>query len=413
MALALRFAARSDVGLLRDGNEDSGYAGPHLLAVADGMGGAAAGEVASSVAVAAFVALDDDDLQGDLLAALRHALSRAQDQLSALVEAEPGLQGMGTTLIVMLRSGSRLAMLHIGDSRAYLMRDGELQQITHDHTLVQSLIDSGRLTEQEARNHPQRNIVTRVLDGSHVVEPDLSVRELRAGDRLLLCSDGLSGVVTQDTMAELLRESPDPQEAASALIALALRAGGPDNITCVVGEVVDEAVEAPAPTAVGAVSLAKSARRLRLPDTPAARAAQLRPSDEPTGAPVRKPVIRRRVVWLVALGMLLVGIAVGAGFGWYTWAQQQYFVGAHDTGTSSTVAVYRGPAEALFGIDVSSVVTDTDIALADLPEFEQQEVLDTIPARSLQDADEIVQRLRDEALACQSEKPPSGCPESP
>jgi len=410
----MRFAARSDVGLLRDGNEDSGYAGPHLLAVADGMGGAAAGEVASSVAVAAFVSLDDGDIQGDLLAALRNALSRAQDQLSALVEAEPGLQGMGTTLIVMLRSGSRLALLHVGDSRAYLMRDGELQQITHDHTLVQSLIDSGRLTEQEARNHPQRNILTRVLDGSPVVvEPDLSVRELRVGDRLLLCSDGLSGVVTQDTMADLLRESPDPQEAAQALVALALRAGGPDNITCVVGEVDDDDDQAPAPTAVGAVSLAKSARRLRLPDSPAARAAQLRPSDEAVDAPPRKPVIRRRVIWLVALAMLFIGIAVGAGFGWYAWAQQQYYVGAYGTGTTSTVAVYRGPAEALFGIDVSSVVQDSGIALADLPEFEQQEVLDTIPARSLQGADEIVQRLRDEALACQSEKPPSGCPELP
>jgi len=413
MALNLRFAARSDVGLLRDGNEDSGYAGPQVLAVADGMGGAAAGEVASSVAIAAFVSLDDGDIQGDLLTTLRESLSRAQDQLSALVEAEPGLQGMGTTLTVVLRSGSRLGLLHVGDSRAYLLRDGVLEQITHDHTLVQGLVDSGRLTPQEARNHPQRNIVTRVLAGDNVVEPDLSVRELRSGDRLLLCSDGLSGVVTEDTMAELLMEANDPDAATQALVALALRAGGPDNITCVVGEVVDETEVDSTPTAVGAVSVAKSTRRLQLPDSPASRAAQLTPAGSRGSTDDRRPVSRRRVLWLVALGMLLVGMAVGGVFGWYTWAQQQYYVGGHDSATGTTVAVYRGPAEALFGIDLSSVVQDTDIELASLPEFEQQEVRNTIPARSLDDADQIVQRLRAEALACQSEKPPSGCPVAP
>ncbi|MFZ0325483.1 MAG: protein phosphatase 2C domain-containing protein [Actinomycetes bacterium] len=412
MALTLRFAARSDVGLLRDGNEDSGYAGPQVLAVADGMGGAAGGEVASSVAIAAFVTLDDGDAQGDLLAPLRDALLRAQDQLGALVEAQPGLEGMGTTLTVMLRSGNRLGLLHVGDSRAYLLRDGSLEQITHDHTLVQSLVDSGRLTSDEARNHPQRNIVTRVLDGANVVEPDLSVRELRLGDRLLLCSDGLSGVVSEDTIAELLGTDADPEAVASDLVGLALRAGGPDNITCVVGDVVDDASSPSTPTAVGAVSLARTTRRLRLPDTPAGRAARLTPTEQPD-EPQRPAIRRRRVVWLLAVGMLLVGMVVGAVFGWYTWAQKQYFVGAYPSATGDAVAIYRGPSEPLFGIDLSSVEQTTDITMATLPEFEQQAVASTIPARSLEDADQIVQRLRAEVEACQGKNPPSGCPVMP
>ena len=240
VSLSLTYAARSDVGLLREGNEDSGYAGEHLLAVADGMGGAAAGEVASSVVVAAFARLDDDEPTGDVLTLLGGALKRAEEQLTALVDAQPGLSGMGTTLTAMLRDGNRIGLLHVGDSRAYLLRDGNLERITRDHTLVQSLIDAGRLTEAEAQTHPQRNVITRSLDGVHPVEPDLSVREIRAGDRYLICSDGLSGVVSQETLGQTLQEFSDPDEAVDALVALALRGGGPDNVTCVVADVVDD-----------------------------------------------------------------------------------------------------------------------------------------------------------------------------
>ncbi|MEO8329890.1 MAG: protein phosphatase 2C domain-containing protein, partial [Candidatus Nanopelagicales bacterium] len=225
MPFRLTYAARSDVGLIREGNEDSGYASPRLLAVADGMGGAAAGEVASSVTIAAFAGLDDDDPTGDLLALLRQTLQRCEGQLTALIEAEPGLRGMGTTVTAMIRSGNRLGLLHIGDSRGYLLREGKLEQITRDHTLVQSLIDAGRLTETEAQTHPQRNVLTRVLDGAHSAEPDLSVRELRAGDRFLLCSDGLSGVVSNQTIEETLAQYEPPEQAVEALIALALRGG--------------------------------------------------------------------------------------------------------------------------------------------------------------------------------------------
>src|SRR3954463_720277 len=225
MALTWRYAARSDVGLLREGNEDSGYASSHLLAVADGMGGAAAGEEASSVAVAALANLDDDEPSGDLLEVFGDALGRIEDQLQGLVGAEPRLRGMGTTLTAMLRSGGRMGLVHVGDSRAYLLRGGVLERVTRDHTLVQSLIDSGRLTEPEAATHPQRNVLTRVLDGAHRTEADLSIREIKAGDRVLLCSDGLSGVVSTDTIGATLLACDDPREAVDELVELSLRAG--------------------------------------------------------------------------------------------------------------------------------------------------------------------------------------------
>ena len=205
MTPTVRFAARSDVGLIREGNEDSVYAGPRLLAVADGMGGHAAGEVASAVAIATLAPLDDDAPGSDLLDALRRAALTANGQLRQLVAGNAALEGMGTTLTAILSAGSRLGVVHVGDSRAYLFRDGELCQITQDHTLVQNLVDQGRLSAEEAGSHPQRSLLTRVLDGSDNVDLDLSVREVRRGDRYLLCTDGLSGVVSPQTMAEALR----------------------------------------------------------------------------------------------------------------------------------------------------------------------------------------------------------------
>jgi len=236
MATALRYAARSDVGLLRDGNEDSGYAGPRLLVVADGMGGHVAGEVASSVAVATLAALDEDTPGHDLLGSLRNAVEQANDQIAQITTGDPALEGMGTTLTAMLRAGSRLAVVHVGDSRAYLLRDRRLEQITHDHTFVQSLVDEGRITREEADSHPQRSLITRALTGHEEVEPDLSVREARAGDRYLICSDGLSSVVSPETLEEVLATVPDPDAACRALVQYALRGGGPDNVTVIVAD---------------------------------------------------------------------------------------------------------------------------------------------------------------------------------
>ncbi|GGS61201.1 hypothetical protein GCM10010156_19980 [Planobispora rosea] len=236
--LALRYAARSDVGVRREANEDSGYASARLLAVADGMGGHAGGEIASSLAVAAVAALDAS-LPGsgvDLKAALKGVARDINQALRDTAEREPALRGMGTTLTAMLWDGEMFALAHVGDSRAYMLRDGALYQITHDHTLVQSLVDDGRITPEQAAEHPRRSMVLRVLEGTGDGELDLTLREAQPGDRYLICSDGLTAVVGPETLFNTLTEIDDPDEAARRLIDLANRGGGPDNITCIVAD---------------------------------------------------------------------------------------------------------------------------------------------------------------------------------
>lgn len=252
MTLVLRYAARSDRGLVRGNNEDSVYAGPRLLALADGMGGHAAGEVASQLIITALAPLDDDEPGGDVLAALESATLTGNAQIADAIEAEPDLDGMGTTLTAMLFTGTRLGLIHVGDSRAYLLREGRLTQITRDDTFVQSLVDQGRITTEQAKTHPQRSLIMRALTG-HEVEPTLTMREVRAGDRYLLCSDGLSDVVSHETITETLSEG-DQDECADVLIELALRSGGPDNITVIVADVIDLDYGQSNPIIGGAVS---------------------------------------------------------------------------------------------------------------------------------------------------------------
>jgi serine/threonine protein phosphatase PrpC len=239
--LALRYAVRSDVGLLRQGNKDSAYAGPRLLAVADGMGGHAAGEVASSLTIASMAKLDSKPPGGDMLAELASAVAAANARLQEMIIANPEVEGIGTTLTALYWSDGYAAVCHIGHSRGYLLRDGEIYQITHDHTLVQSLVDEGSMSADDVATHPQRGEMLRVLDGRSVAEPDLSVHDSQAGDRYLLCSDGLSGVVSDETLRETLDTIEDPEAVARQLIELALHGGGPDNITCIVADVVDTA----------------------------------------------------------------------------------------------------------------------------------------------------------------------------
>ncbi|MGJ9570799.1 PP2C family protein-serine/threonine phosphatase [Actinotignum sp. GS-2025f] len=242
MSIQLRYAAFSDVGLVRSNNQDGGYASPHLLVVADGMGGAAAGDIASSVTVGHLVAVDDVHAADDLLPLLRRAVEAAHDDMLELVAENPKMAGMGTTCIAMLRASNKLAMVHIGDSRAYLLRDGKLGQVTHDHTLVQYLVDHGRLTPEEAEHHPQRNVIMRALgDTPGEVELDESVREARVGDRWLLCSDGLFGVVAHDTIEHAMSAIPDLHQLGEHLIDLALAAGAPDNVTVILADVIDDA----------------------------------------------------------------------------------------------------------------------------------------------------------------------------
>ncbi len=236
--LQIRYAAGTDAGLVRARNEDAAYAGPRLQAVADGLGASGGGDLASAAAVSALAALaEGGGRSGDLAAALRDAARQANDTLRDLVAADPSVAGLGTTLTALLWSGTQLAVVHIGDSRAYLLRGGEMFQITHDHSYVQRLVDEGRLEPAEAASHPDRMLLVRALDGKADSVPDTVLRRARPGDRYLLCTDGLSRVVPDTAIRDALRTAPGPDEAVTALIGLARAAGGPDNIACAVADV--------------------------------------------------------------------------------------------------------------------------------------------------------------------------------
>ena len=240
-ALAIRYAARTDIGRVRETNQDSAYAGSRLLAVADGMG--SGGARASAAVIDALRPLDDALPAGDLLNAMEQAVEQASAAVGGLRDGE-GHGQTGSTVTAMLLSGSQLALVHIGDCRAYLLRNGELFQITHDHTVVQSLLDEGRITPEEAASHPQRSLLLRAIDGT-AVELDTSLHDARAGDRYLLCSDGLTGVVSTERIRDTLRGTGDPDQAAARLVEAANVGGGPDNVSCVVADI----VPLPAPAA--------------------------------------------------------------------------------------------------------------------------------------------------------------------
>ncbi len=348
MTLVLRYAARSDRGLVRANNEDSVYAGARLLALADGMGGHAAGEVASQLVIAALAHLDDDEPGGDLLAKLEAAVHAGNAAIAAQVEMEPELEGMGTTLTAILFDGNRIGLAHIGDSRGYLLRDGELTQITKDDTFVQTLVDEGRITREEAHSHPQRSLIMRALTG-HEVEPTLTMREARAGDRYLLCSDGLSDPVSDETIREAL-QIPDVAEAAYRLIELALRGGGPDNVTVVVADVVDYDYGQTQPILAGAVS--GEDEQVTLPNTSAGRASAIGPRKQPAkrvapqaAAPIPHRWSRRRTTVVITLVVLvaLAGLAIGRAI-----IRSNYYVAEYN----GLVSIMRGIQGSLLGISL-------------------------------------------------------------
>lgn len=235
MRLVLRHATASHVGLVYDHNEDSAYAGRRLVAVADGVGGEVAGEVASGIAVAAIRAADP---RGPLRpGGLRSAAATANQRIAAAVADDPALSGMATTLTAILLDHDAVRLAHVGDSRAYRLRDGEVVQLTRDDTFVQYLVDSGHLAIEDVPRHPHRNVVTRVLAGAPVSVTH-SRLPARAGDRYLLCSDGLPDAVAARDIADTLRDVPDAEECADRLVNLALAGGGPDNVTVVVADLV-------------------------------------------------------------------------------------------------------------------------------------------------------------------------------
>ncbi|HEY9368914.1 Stp1/IreP family PP2C-type Ser/Thr phosphatase [Streptomyces sp.] len=439
MTLSLRFAAGSHKGMIREGNEDSGYAGPRLLAIADGMGGQAAGEVASSEVISTLVQLDDDVPGSDILTSLGTAVQRANDQLRMMVEEDPQLEGMGTTLTALLWTGQRLGLVHVGDSRAYLLRDGVLTQITQDHTWVQRLVDEGRITEEEATTHPQRSLLMRALGSGDHVEPDLSIREVRAGDRYLICSDGLSGVVSHQTLEDTLASYQGPQETVQELIQLALRGGGPDNITCIVADVLDTdsgdtlaGQLSDTPVVVGAVA----ENQIQLGDggamqTPAGRASSLGrpPQAQPPaggfgppgsgddlgygGMPPQgsfgaytdddfaKPRGGRKWLKRSFLFVLTLGVVGGALYGGHRWTQTQYYVGSND----EHVALYRGISQDLAWVKLSAVEKDhPEIELKYLPPYQRKQVEETIAGGSRDKAETKIQQFATQATACKKQE---------
>jgi serine/threonine protein phosphatase PrpC len=260
MSPTLRSAVGSDVGRRRPMNQDSATTTPRLLAVADGMGGHAHGEVASAVAIQALLDLDtrlsSTDLeQVDLLGELGITIGDAVARLTTLAQQDPDLRGTGTTVVAFLVNGLRIGVAHIGDSRAYLLRDTELHRLTRDHTMVQAMVDEGRLSEAEAAVHPRRSWLVRTLQEDTPAEPDLFLLEARVGDRYLICSDGVTAVLDDPDIHEVLIAEDEPADAVARLIELANEGGGPDNITCVVADLVDGAVVADeAPVVVGSAA---------------------------------------------------------------------------------------------------------------------------------------------------------------
>ena len=399
--LHVGFAALSDVGRVRRDNQDSGYAGPHLLVIADGVGGAARGDIASSAAVDALRKLDTAPGE-DPLSELAATLHLAHDRIAEIVEAHPELEGTSTTVTAAVFDGDRMQVGHVGDSRGYLLRDGELTGLTTDHTLVQSLVDEGRITQEEAKVHPHRNLILKAVDGVHEPEPDLFTVTVQAGDRVLLCSDGCSGVLEVPEMARLLGIGT-LDESAGALVHAALEAGSSDNVTVVLGEVLAGAGDGRVDAVVVGAAATSPHRQLtneatgNLTEGDLAALGETDLGDEDLGhvdpeelryAP-RPP---RRFVWLrrlAVLAVLVLLISVGLG-ALYSWSQGRYYV-SDDGGD---VVIFKGVKAEVPGVETHHVAERTGVALDDLESYDAGRVRSGITADDLADARRIVADLK-------------------
>lgn len=399
-------AAISHTGKVRSNNQDSGYAGSNLFVVADGMGGHAGGDVASSLAISRLEGLDRPfDSTAEAERALRDAISDAAVDLIDTVGVRPELAGMGTTVSALIMVDDYAVIAHIGDSRIYLFRDGALTQITTDHTFVQRLVDSGRITPEEARYHPRRSVLMRVL-GDMDTDPELDtfIMPTQPGDRWLLCSDGLSGVVDDPHTSKAMGLGLAPGRTADNLLKQALDGGAPDNVTIVIVDVGGQhPLFSGTPTIVGSAS---NPVGIEVPAAAPRRSSWLHPNRQAANEPThfepapefleelieedRRRARRRRIGWITGLALVLVIIAGAAWLG-YQWTQTRYYVGADE----NTVVIYQGVQQGIGPISLSTPYEDTGIPLDSLSNFARATVEQTISANSLSHARQIVSGISD------------------
>ena len=342
------FGSRTDVGCVRDHNEDSLVVAPPLFVVADGMGGHAAGEVASEIAVNVLAELAPKDLDG---AALEHAVEEANHEIIRAARDGRGREGMGTTLTACMLENERLIIAQVGDSRAYLLHHGKLQQLTRDHSLMADMIEAGQLTPEEARHHPQRSVITRALGSDPNTRPDMYEINVETGDRLLVCSDGLSSMIEDEQIEAVMRRVPDPQRCASQLVNEAIAAGGHDNVTVIVSNV--------------------------------------------TGfAEKRRRKLARKTKFSVALVLVLfLAILGGGAWGVHTWLHTTAYLG-EDNGK---VAVYEGIPADFLGMPLYKQQEVTDVSVDSLQPGTATRLQEGIRVDNMDAAQDLVQQYREEA----------------
>ena len=398
-------AAASNVGKVRASNQDAGYAGTYLSVVADGMGGHAGGDVASHLVIRHLLQLDKQypdviTAQQELIA----TLLQANDMLSNVVYEHPELAGLGTTVSAMLRVGRQVVIAHIGDSRIYLLREGNLSQVTVDHTFVQRLIDSGRITEEEAHDHPRRSVLMRVLgDVDASPELDTTVLDIAEGDRWMLCSDGLTGVVYTERLTPFLAEAETADDAADILVQASLTGGAPDNVTVVIVDITADEPE----NLAELVGSAAGPMAIKTPEAKLIPTQNLKPRPKPKKLPistggmsvpptaltaqldaVKAQRIRRRAVLVGSLILIFGAVVITAILG-YRWSQTQFYVGSD----KDSVVIYQGISQNIAGLPLSHLYVDTDILLDTLTPFQQQQINQNIPFPTYDEAQSLVDSL--------------------
>lgn len=401
-------AAKSDRGKIRSSNQDSGYSGVNLFVVADGMGGHAGGDIASALATQLVAQVDDVYVDADLaIGTLLEVMQSANEKLTDTVREYSYLAGMGTTMDALVFTGTTANVAHIGDSRVYVLRDGVMNQITKDHTFVQTLVDSGRITEEEALYHPRRNVLMRVLgDASDEPQFDVYPVDVLPGDRFLLCSDGLCGVVPNALIEENMKVA-DLDEAAGLLIDEAKEYGAPDNVTVILVEVFesDEDIPSQGITWLGSaanevVIKPNSAGRILEIFSPKAWLDSFRNAgkeeylavDDPAFAQAVKEFggkVRNWKLRGLLFFVLLAAVAGASIWGIYSYTQTRYYLGVQD----GKVAIYQGIKESFAGFGFSHLYEESDLSVDALPDFQKDLLQRSISADSLADAKDKLNQI--------------------